>query len=98
MQTKRNLEINNSDIKPKPLEPIPTKPIDELVKEALHNLDGVKVEVPKVEFNWSDAGNLVKKLIVDLTSMVYSGKLGIKFWAIIIVVVIFLLSQLFNIF
>lgn len=98
MQTKRNLEITNSDIKPKPLEVQPVKPIEELVREALHNLDGVKVEVPKVEFNWSDAGNLVKRLIVDLTLMVYNSNLGIKFWAIIIVVVIFLLFKLLNIF
>lgn len=98
MQTKRNLEITNSDTNPKPLELIPTKPIEELVREAIHNLDGVKVEVPKVEFNWSDAGNLVKKLITDLTLMVYSGKLGLKFWAMIIVVVLFLLFKLLNIF
>lgn len=86
------------DIQPKPLETQPVETAKEIVAKVIAKLDGVKVEVPQAKFNWSDAGNLIKQMIVDLTLMVYNGKLGIKFWAVIIVVVLYLLFKVFNIF
>lgn len=85
------------DIEPKPLDKIPVKPIEELVREAIHNLDGVKVELPKVNWTTSDTANVIKKLIGELTIMVYNGKLTVTFWAIIIVVALFILMKLLKI-
>ena len=87
------------DINPKPLENIPVKSIEKLVKEAIHNLDGKVTYIePKVDWTWDDTGNLVKKLIGNLTLMVYNGKLTLTFWATISVVILFLAFKIAKIF
>jgi hypothetical protein len=89
---------NRIDIEPKPLQPIPVKTVEEKVKEAMTNLESNKSSPETVNWNWDDTGNLMKKLIGNLTVQVYNGKITLMGWVTMLVVALFLVFKLTNIF